>query len=204
MDCGPPGSSVHGASPGKNTGVGCHGLLQGMFPTQGSNPGLPHCRQILYHLSTWQYFSIFLPLLPVELNSKLYLCWVLGGRIGDFCFVLVRYPGTVGFSAPIPGPYPSLRSNGSLPESGCRPISPSSWRLWRCISRESGEMQKVSMSSSPAPSHHVQPLQMNESLSGDLPSCFHEYPVEIHKRELCTGVQCPIISTLPCLFFPEF
>ena len=36
-------------SPGKNTGVGCHALLQGIFPTQGSNPGLPHCRQILSH-----------------------------------------------------------------------------------------------------------------------------------------------------------
>ena len=38
-------------SSGKNTGVDCHALLQGIFPTQGSNPGLPHCRQILYHLS---------------------------------------------------------------------------------------------------------------------------------------------------------
>ena len=38
-------------SPGKNTGVDCHSLLQRIFPTQGSNPGLPHCRQILYHLS---------------------------------------------------------------------------------------------------------------------------------------------------------
>ena len=37
-------------SPGKNTGVGCHFLLQGIFPTQGSNPGLPHSRQMLYHL----------------------------------------------------------------------------------------------------------------------------------------------------------
>ena len=51
MDCNPPGSSVHGDSPGKNTGVGCHALLQGIFPTQGSNPGLPHCRRILYQLS---------------------------------------------------------------------------------------------------------------------------------------------------------
>ena len=42
------GSSVHGDSPGKNAGVGCHALLQGIFPTQGSNPGLPHCGQILY------------------------------------------------------------------------------------------------------------------------------------------------------------
>ena len=38
-------------SPGKNTGVGSLSLLQGIFPTQGSNPGLPHCRQILYQLS---------------------------------------------------------------------------------------------------------------------------------------------------------
>ena len=37
--------------PGKNTGVGCHFLLQGTFPTQRSNPSLSHCRQILYHLS---------------------------------------------------------------------------------------------------------------------------------------------------------
>ena len=36
---------------GKSTGVGCHFLLQGIFPTQGSNPGLSHCRQMLYHLS---------------------------------------------------------------------------------------------------------------------------------------------------------
>ena len=51
MDCSPQGSFVHRGSPGKNTGVGCHALLQGIFPTQGSNPGLPHCRWILYHLS---------------------------------------------------------------------------------------------------------------------------------------------------------
>jgi len=38
MDCSLPGSSVHGDSPGKNTGVGCHALFQGIFPTQGSNP----------------------------------------------------------------------------------------------------------------------------------------------------------------------
>ena len=37
--------------PGKSTGVGCHFLLQGIFPIQGSNLGLPHCRQMLYHLS---------------------------------------------------------------------------------------------------------------------------------------------------------
>ena len=54
----PPGSSVHGILQArilewkkKNTGVGCHSLLQGLFLTQGSNPGLLHCKQILYCLS---------------------------------------------------------------------------------------------------------------------------------------------------------
>ena len=51
MDCSPPDSSVHGDSPGKNTGVGSLSRLQGIFPTQGLSPGLPHCRWILYHLS---------------------------------------------------------------------------------------------------------------------------------------------------------
>ena len=46
-----PGSSVNGDSQGKNTRVGCHALLQGIFPPQGSNPILQHCRQILYLLS---------------------------------------------------------------------------------------------------------------------------------------------------------
>ena len=38
-------------SPGQNTAVGSLSLLQGIFPTQGSNPGLPYCKQILYQLS---------------------------------------------------------------------------------------------------------------------------------------------------------
>ena len=45
MDCSPPGS------PGKNMGVGCPALLQGIFPTQGPNPGLLCYRPILYCLS---------------------------------------------------------------------------------------------------------------------------------------------------------
>ena len=39
-----PGPSVHRDSLGRNTGVGCHTILQGIFPTQGSSPGLPHWR----------------------------------------------------------------------------------------------------------------------------------------------------------------
>ena len=46
-----PTKLLYGNSSGKTTGVGCHAFLQGIFQTQGLNPGLPHCRQILYHLS---------------------------------------------------------------------------------------------------------------------------------------------------------
>ena len=56
VDCSPPGSSVHGDSPGKNTGVGCHALLQGIFPTQGSNPPLLcllHCWWIFFYLLSY-------------------------------------------------------------------------------------------------------------------------------------------------------
>ena len=51
------GSCVRGDSAGKNTGVGSHALLQGIFPTQGLNSGLPNFRQIIYHLShpSWQW-----------------------------------------------------------------------------------------------------------------------------------------------------
>ena len=59
-DCSLPVSSVHRDSPGKNTAVGCHALLQGIFPTQGLNPSLPDCRCILYclnHQGSHLYFS---------------------------------------------------------------------------------------------------------------------------------------------------
>ena len=45
-------------SPSKNTGGGCHSLLQGIFLTQGLNPGLLHCWQILYCLSHYQFSSV--------------------------------------------------------------------------------------------------------------------------------------------------
>ena len=51
MVCSPPGSSAHGDSPGKNTGVGYHARLQGLFPIQGLNPGLRHHGHTLYRLS---------------------------------------------------------------------------------------------------------------------------------------------------------
>ena len=55
-------------TPGKRTGVGCHTLIQEIFSTQGMNPGLPHCRQILYRLShqgsIWTIWSC------VKINMK--------------------------------------------------------------------------------------------------------------------------------------
>ena len=63
MDHSPPGSSVHGDSPGKNTGVGCHALLQGIFLTQRS---IPH---LLYSLH-WQVGS--LPVAPPGKTSAIY------------------------------------------------------------------------------------------------------------------------------------
>ena len=80
MDHSSPGSSVHGDSPGNNTGVDCHVLLQGIFPTQKSNP-------CLLHLLTWQADS--LPSEPVGCvcqfySSQLELSFLL-------CFVLLTH-----------------------------------------------------------------------------------------------------------------
>ena len=75
MDYSPPGSSVQSDSPGKNTGKGCHALLQRIFPTEVLNEGLLHYKRILYHLShqgsplDTMYvlnFKIFMSLLPHE------------------------------------------------------------------------------------------------------------------------------------------
>ena len=80
------GSSVHGNSPGKNTGVGCRALLQGIFPTQGSNPGLPHCRHVLYQLghqgspwiSEWVAYPFTRDLPDPGIEPGLLCCrWVL-------------------------------------------------------------------------------------------------------------------------------
>ena len=56
MDCSPPGSSVHGDSPGHNTGLGCHALLHRIFPTQGSNQ--------VSCIAGWFFLSAELPRKP--------------------------------------------------------------------------------------------------------------------------------------------
>ena len=65
-------------SPGQNAGVGSLSLLQGIFQTQGSNPGLPHCKQILYHLSHKEspiYIYIFQPYIYIWFISNIYITY---------------------------------------------------------------------------------------------------------------------------------
>ena len=80
MDCSPPGSSVHGDYLGKNTGLGCHFLLQGIFLTKESNPGLLHCRQILYWLnyegSPFYHWVVFYYIYVPHLLYPLICRWI--------------------------------------------------------------------------------------------------------------------------------
>ena len=75
-------------SPGKNTGVDC--LLQRIFPTQGLNPGLLHCRQILYQLRYW--WNGFLFGLPLSFIS-LYFLWM--GPCSDFTQGILKFARNV-------------------------------------------------------------------------------------------------------------
>ena len=104
--CSPPGSSVHGDSPGKNTGLGCCELLQGIFPIWGWKPGLRHCGWILYHLSyegspnkhlIFIYFNVssVLTMFPFPL-SFLLLVWKpfdLFLIYNIYSYVYTFYPG---------------------------------------------------------------------------------------------------------------
>ena len=71
MDCSPPGSSVHGDSPGHNTGLGCHALLQGIFPKQGSNQYL--CPALAGGFfttrTTWEAHCVYREVVIVEIST---------------------------------------------------------------------------------------------------------------------------------------
>ena len=69
----PPGSSHQWDCPSKNTGVGCHFLLQGLFPTQGSNRGLLCCRRIFYRLSITTVSLVYICHHIIANNWKFFL-----------------------------------------------------------------------------------------------------------------------------------
>ena len=68
--------------PGKNTGVGCHFILQEIVPTQGLNSGLPHCSQMLYHLNH-QWSPLIYICTPVYIQNQNVLCVPWCGKIWE-------------------------------------------------------------------------------------------------------------------------
>ena len=104
MDCSPPGSSVHGDSLGKTTGMDFHALLHGIFPIQGLNPGFLHYRWILDHLSHQGSPSnvILLPncrkekvhkLFNIEIKTDL-MIWFLGFKCNSLPSVYLLWGTT--------------------------------------------------------------------------------------------------------------
>ena len=126
-------------SPCQNTGVGSLSLLQGIFPTQGSNPGLPHCRWIFYQLSHkgspkilgWVSLSLLQWIFPTqELNQGLLHCRQIlyqlsyQGSPGDFSSI----PGSGGSPGEGIG-YPLQYSWASLVTQSVKNLS-AMWESW--------------------------------------------------------------------------
>ena len=115
MDCSPARLLCPWDFPGKNTGVGRHSLLQGIFQTPGSNPGLLHCRWIFHYLSHLKLSPTWNPV-------------YMGGR-GQFKSDWSQGPGSQGASgvsqcperpwippAPLPAPSHPLLQGGKAPQ----------------------------------------------------------------------------------------
>ena len=100
-------------SPGKNTGVDCHSLLQGIFLTQGSIPGLLHCRQFLYHLSHQGKPNIIYSIIQILKKVNVPFLLVHSGQLNYFCFFawLASFPD--------PPPLPGLLAGLSIMRSSC-------------------------------------------------------------------------------------
>ena len=79
--CSWPSSCIHGISPGKNPGVGCHFLFQGIFLTQGLNPRHLCCKWILYHGATREAPGRQIPALMFQAKGKVRVSW-------SPCFIL--------------------------------------------------------------------------------------------------------------------
>ena len=111
MDCSLTRSLRPWDFPGKNTGVGCHFLLQEIFPTQGLNPGLLHCRQTLYGLSDcslWRHTKEITGQIPLCHHSCSLASITLLSRVGMIKLIVfvfqgfLYFKGVVGLGAPGP------------------------------------------------------------------------------------------------------
>ena len=89
MDCSPPGSSIHGIF---QASVDCHFLLQGIFLTQGLNPGLPHCRKMLYYLShqsgfIFASFPFYASINLLTISFSLHFCGTTLPWLSSYMFI---------------------------------------------------------------------------------------------------------------------
>ena len=73
MDRSPPGFSIHGDSPGKNTGVGCHAHLQGIFSTKKSNPLAINTSSLVIFLKIFEFLKNQVVFFSLNFNNPLYI-----------------------------------------------------------------------------------------------------------------------------------
>ena len=162
-------------SPGKNTEVGCNSLLQGIFLTQGSNPGLLHCRQILFFLFfILKLYNIVLVLPYIKMNPpQAYTCspsWIL---------------------LPPPSPYhPSGSSQCTSPKHPVSCIEPGlATRFIYDITHISMPFsQIISPSPSPRESKRLFYTSVSLLLSRTQGYCYHLSKVHIYVLVYCIGV----------------
>ena len=84
-------------SPGQNTGVGSLSLIQGIFPTQGSNPGLPHCRRALHQLS-YKGSPRILEWVVYPFSSRSWVSWIARGFFTSWVIREALLPRTTLFN----------------------------------------------------------------------------------------------------------
>ena len=129
MDCSLSGSSIHEIFPGKSAGLDCHFLLQGIFPTQESNLGLPHCRQTLYRLSHQGLKQILIVVQTKAIHKAKCICvcvvdsvmsdssWLYGLQLTRLLCPWHSPGKNIGVGLPFPSP-------GDLPYPRIEPGSP--------------------------------------------------------------------------------
>ena len=127
MDCGAPGSSVQGRSPGKNTGVGYHAFFQGTFLIQGSNPGflcLLHWQAVFCFwgviFNHWSHLGS-----PVNIDTSPHLL----AKLREWAYMLL-YAWTDRFHICL---CVCMSSNGSAQACKHNDVSSCTWSIWTCV-----------------------------------------------------------------------